>query len=69
MSDIPLNFEDADGFYEQLLDAHLGLSERDSALLNAKLVLVMANAIGNKASLTQCLAAASAQAAATAQHT
>lgn len=58
MSDIALNFEDADGFYEQLLDAHLGLSEQDSALLNAKLVLVMANAIGNAAQLEKCLAAA-----------
>lgn len=56
MSDIALNFEDADGFYEQLLDAHLGLSEQDSALLNAKLVLVMANAIGSKAVLDQLLA-------------
>ena len=58
MSDIALNFEDADGFYEQLLDAHLGLSEQDSALLNAKLVLVMANAIGNADQLEKCLAAA-----------
>ena len=56
MSDIALNFEDADGFYEQLLDAHLGLSEHESALLNAKLVLVMANAIGSKAVLDQLLA-------------
>lgn len=60
MPDITLNFEDADGFYEQLLDAHLGLSEHESALLNAKLVLVMANAIGNTAQLQRCLAAARA---------
>ena len=61
MSDIALNFEDADDFYEQLLDAHLGLSEQDSALLNAKLVLVMANAIGSMATLNQCIQSATAQ--------
>ncbi|HEY1226271.1 MAG TPA: DUF2783 domain-containing protein, partial [Ramlibacter sp.] len=29
-----LNFQDADGFYEQLLDAHVGLSREESELLN-----------------------------------
>lgn len=59
-TDIQLNLEDADGFYEQLLDAHLDLSDKESALLNAKLILVMANAIGNSAALARCLAAAKA---------
>ena len=47
MTDIAANLTDADGFYEQLLDAHLGLDEQASALLNAKLILVMANHIGD----------------------
>ena len=50
------NFEDADGFYERLLDAHQGLSREQSESLNARLVLVMAHAIGNSAQLAQCLA-------------
>ena len=54
------NFKDADDFYEQLLDAHAGLDERASALLNAKLILVMANQIGDPALLTACIAAAKA---------
>jgi len=54
------NFKDADGFYEQLLDAHAGLDERTSALLNAKLILVMANQIGDPALLIACIAAAKA---------
>ncbi len=36
-----------DDFYEALIAAHAGLSEEDSARLNARLVLVMANAIGD----------------------
>ena len=50
------NFQDADGFYERLLDAHQGLSREQSESLNARLVLVMANVIGSSAQLAQCLA-------------
>ena len=52
------NFQDADGFYERLLDAHRGLSREQSESLNARLVLVMANAIGKSDVLADCLAAA-----------
>ena len=30
-----LNLQDADGFYEQLLDAHAGLTPAESELLNS----------------------------------
>ena len=53
-----LNFQDADAFYEQLLNAHLGLSRDESELLNARLILVMANQLGNTALLQACIAAA-----------
>ena len=52
------NLEDADGFYERLLDAHQGLSREQSESLNARLVLVMANVIGSAAQLARCLDAA-----------
>jgi len=55
-----LNFQDADAFYEQLLNAHLGLSREESELLNARLVLVMANQLGNTALLQACINAAKA---------
>lgn len=58
--DMALNFKDADGFYEQLLDAHVDLDERASALLNAKLILIMANQIGDPTLLANCIAAAKA---------
>ena len=57
------NFQDADAFYESLLDAHHGLSPAQSALFNARLVLVMANHLGDTALLQSCLAAAGLTAA------
>ncbi len=53
-----LNFEDADAFYESLLDAHLGLNREQSEALNARLVLILANQVGSAQQLAACLAAA-----------
>lgn len=53
-----LNLQDADGFYEQLLDAHEGLTEQQSALLNARLVMLLANQIGDARVLKECVEAA-----------
>lgn len=47
-----------DDFYEALLDAHQGLSDADSAALNARLILVLANHIGDVEVLRQALQAA-----------
>ncbi len=52
------NFQDADGFYEQLLDAHTGLSREQSELLNARLILLLANQIGSRDVLAACIQAA-----------
>ncbi|MEM8685821.1 MAG: DUF2783 domain-containing protein [Pseudomonadota bacterium] len=41
------NIDDRDGFYQDLLAAHEGLSEAESQALNARLVLILANHIGN----------------------
>ena len=53
-----LHFTDADRFYEQLLDAHLGLSPQQSELLNARLILLLANQIGDAKLLRECIEAA-----------
>lgn len=60
MSDLTLtpNIDGADDFYAELLATHEGLEKADSDALNARLVLVLANHIGNRAILTQALAAA-----------
>lgn len=52
------HFQDADAFYEQLLDAHAGLSREASELLNARLILLLANQIGDAPVLKACVAAA-----------
>ena len=53
-----LNLQDADSFYEQLLDAHQGLSREQSELLNARLILLLANQVGNAEVLRKCIEAA-----------
>ena len=53
-----LNFQDADSFYDQLLDADQGLSAEHSALLNARLILLLANQVGDAKVLKECVNAA-----------
>jgi hypothetical protein len=52
------NIPDPDGFYAALIAAHDGLSEAESAALNARLVLLLANHIGDPAVLDAALKAA-----------
>lgn len=52
------NIPDADGFYAALLATHGGLSEARSQALNARLVLILANHIGDPAVLEAALALA-----------
>jgi hypothetical protein len=52
------NLQDADAFYEQLLDAHEGLTKEQSELLNARLILLLANQVGDAGVLRACVAAA-----------
>lgn len=52
------NIEDPDGFYDELLAAHHGLSEDDSSAFNARLILILANHIGDRGVLRAALKAA-----------
>jgi hypothetical protein len=47
-----------DDFYESLIDAHRELSTAQSQALNARLVLLLANHIGDLAVIQQALQAA-----------
>jgi len=47
-----------DDFYELLMQAHEGLSFEDSARLNARLVLLLANRVGDLDTLKEALKAA-----------
>ena len=40
-------FSPGDDFYESLIETHNGLSDEQSALVNAKLVLLLSNHIGD----------------------
>lgn len=52
------NIPDPDGFYDELLNAHEGLSKGESDAFNARLILTLANHIGDRKVLRSALAAA-----------
>ncbi|TPQ36806.1 hypothetical protein C2U71_26135 [Burkholderia ubonensis] len=49
---------DPDAFYEALIDMHRDLSDADSQLVNAKLILLLANQIGDADVLREAMALA-----------
>jgi len=51
-------FDDPDGAYRALIDAHRGLGDEESAALNTRLVLILANHIGDRAVLDEAIALA-----------
>lgn len=55
------NIADADDFYAALLAAHEGLSADESAAFNARLILILANHVGDGATLREALALAADQ--------
>ena len=59
------NLDAPDDFYEALIEAHRDLSTADSHALNARLVLLLANHIGDLGVLKQALQAARDSAAPT----
>ena len=52
------NMADPDGFYDELIRAHEGLSKEESDALNARLILILCNHIGDQAVLRAALNAA-----------
>ncbi|MEM7491339.1 MAG: DUF2783 domain-containing protein [Pseudomonadota bacterium] len=52
------NIPDPDGFYDELLQAHEGLDDAESQALNARLVLILANHVGDRDILRAAMAAA-----------
>ncbi len=53
-----LNLQDPDGFYEHLLNAHEGLSSEQSEQLNMRLILLLANQVGDASVLQDCIESA-----------
>jgi hypothetical protein len=52
------NIPDPDGFYEELIRAHAGLTKDQSDAYNARLILTLANHIGERAVLSAAFEAA-----------
>lgn len=52
------NIPDPDGFYDELLQAHEGLSKEESEAFNARLILTLCNHIGERDVLREALIAA-----------
>jgi hypothetical protein len=52
------DYSPGDDFYQLLIDTHRDLSDEQSVLVNAKLVLLLANHIGDLALLREAMALA-----------
>jgi hypothetical protein len=52
------DFSPGDDFYEALIDSHRDLSDEQSESLNARLILLLANHIGDIAVLREAMALA-----------
>ena len=52
------NIDDPDGFYAELIAAHEGLTDEESQALNARLILILANHVGDREVLARALAEA-----------
>jgi hypothetical protein len=50
-----LNIADPDGFYQELIDSQRDMEEADAELMNCKLVLLLANHIGDRDILREAL--------------
>jgi hypothetical protein len=64
MADLTLtpNIPGGDDFYADLLAAHERLTKEESDAFNARLILILANHIGDREALAQALEAAKAKA-------
>lgn len=54
------NLPDPDAFYAELIELHRDLSEEQSRLVNAKLILILANQVGDMAVLREAMTLARA---------
>ena len=52
------NIVDPDGFYEELIEAQRDMDEAQAQAMNARLILVLANHIGDRGVLSEAIALA-----------
>ena len=49
------NIPDQDGFYQELIDSQRDLSDEEASLMNCKLVILLANHIGDRTVLSEAI--------------
>ncbi len=49
------NIVDPDGFYEELVQSQRDLDDEEAALMNSKLVLILANHVGDRELLSEAI--------------
>jgi len=52
------NIADPDGFYQELIESQRNLSDEQAEMLTTKLVLILANHVGERAVLSEAIALA-----------
>jgi hypothetical protein len=52
---IDLNLESPDDFYAALIELHRGLSDEQSELVNARLILLLANHVGDMEAVREAM--------------
>jgi hypothetical protein len=52
------NISDPDGFYQELIDSQRDMTEEEAELMNAKLILILANQVGDRNVLREAIRAA-----------
>jgi hypothetical protein len=52
------NITDPDGFYQELIESQRDLSDEQADMLTTKLVLILANHVGDRALLSEAIALA-----------
>lgn len=52
------NIADPDGFYQELIESQRDLSDEQADMLTTKLVLILANHVGERALLSEAIALA-----------
>lgn len=58
MLNLSPNIPDPDGFYQELIDSQRDMSEAEAETMNCKLILILANHIGDREVLRQAIATA-----------
>ena len=55
MLNLSPNIPDPDGFYQELIDSQRDMSEAEAETMNCKLILILANHIGDRQVLSEAI--------------